>query len=144
MTAFKKLGMYAPQVVHFNDTSAAGAQLDSYTFVSDDYYEVVEMREVHAVVGGAAAAAVVRKVPSGTALASGSAIGLTAFDLTATANTPQRRALSLGTLSATVAARQLAPGDSLAVDYSGTLTGLIGVAITIVLRRTRPSANQIR
>jgi hypothetical protein len=144
MPPFKKLGLHAPVTICYNDTAAAGLQIDGYAFVSDDYYEVIEMREVHDIAGGASAAAVVRKCASGTTIGSGLAIGLTAFDLTAAADTPQRRALSAGTLSATVANRFLSPGDSIGIDYSGTLTAMTGVAITITLRRTRPAANQNR
>lgn len=144
MPPFKKIALQAPVTVCYNDTAAAGLQVDGYIFVSDDYYEIIEMREVHDVVGGSSAAVVIRRCASGTTIGSGDAVGATAFDLTATADTPQRRAVSADTMSATKDFRMLSPGQSLGADYSGTLTGLLGVAITITLRRTRAAANQNR
>lgn len=76
----------------------------------------------------AGATAVVKKAPSGTAIASGTALHSNNFTLDGTANTNQD-----GTLSATAADRDLAAGDSIGVDFGGTTTNATGVfTITVV------------
>jgi hypothetical protein len=75
--------------------------------------------EIHAVVGGAAAALQLYVTPSGTAPGSGTAQLTGTIDLTATAN-----AVRFGTLIATPT--QLLRGDSLCYVLTGTITGLVG------------------
>lgn len=120
-----------------SDSAAAGAQVDTYLGPVDNWYEVVEVRQIHAVAGGASAAVDVVKCASGTLPSAGVSVLLTSFDLTATAGVPRTRTKSANTLSATAARRQLAPGDSLALNYSGTLTGLLGVAVQVILKPLR-------
>lgn len=77
-----------------------------------------------------AVSAVVRKVPSGTAITSGTALTSDTFNLKGTANTNQTL-----TLSTTASDLLLAAGDSLAVDFTGTLTfasGSVTVGLTAV------------
>lgn len=79
---------------------------------------------------GSAVSAVVRKVPSGTAITSGTALTSDTFNLKGTANTNQTL-----TNSTTASDLLLAAGDSLAVDFTGTLTsatGVITVGMTVV------------
>lgn len=135
MATFKSVAYLAPRYAHYVQTAAAGTCPDAYIFVADDYYQVVEVRYRHSVAGGSNAAADVKKVASGTALASGTSVLASACDLTATADTNYTK-----TLSTTAAALQLAPGDALAVDTSGTLTNLAGVCVQVVLKPTRVSA----
>lgn len=71
---------------------------------------------------GSAVTAVVRKVPSGTAITSGTALHSGTFDLKGTADTNQ-----VLTLSTTSSVLDLAAGDALAVDFTGTLTTATGV-----------------
>lgn len=73
-------------------------------------------------VGAAGATAVVRKVPSGTAIGSGTALHTGTLDLNGTANTNQA-----ATLSSTSTDLLLAAGDALALDVSGTTTNATGV-----------------
>lgn len=80
------------------------------------------MRPTVAGTDGSAVTAVIRKVPSGTAIGSGTALMSNTFDLKGTANTNQS-----GTLSTTAGVLDLAAGDSLAVDFTGTLTSATGV-----------------
>jgi len=91
------------------------------------------------VVGGAAAAVRVRKCTGTTAPASGSAVHTADFDLTSgvTANT-----VTTGTLTTTDADRCLVAGDRLALDFGGTLTGLVGV-VTISLRKIQSAGAQV-
>jgi hypothetical protein len=114
-------------------TGAAGAAPDAFIYVnptgSGEYYEVTEVAYVYDVAGGASAAADVKIVPSGTALASGTSVCSAAPDLTAAARTPRTQ-----TLTATASARIVKPGDSIAVDTSGTLTGLVGLVVQVTLK----------
>lgn len=70
---------------------------------------------------GGAATAVIRKVPSGTALASGTALHSGSFNFVGTAVTVQDL-----TLSTTPSDLILEDGDSLAIDATGTLTSATG------------------
>lgn len=76
---------------------------------------------------GGAATAVIRKVPSGTAITSGKALHSGSYNFVGTANTEQ-----VLTLSTTSSDLDLAKGDSLAIDPTGTLTSATGV-ITVGL-----------
>jgi hypothetical protein len=71
---------------------------------------------------GSAVTAVIRKCPSGTAAASGTALHSGSINLKGTAATNQ--ALTLSTTASTLA---LAAGDALAIDFTGTLTSATGV-----------------
>ena len=109
------------------------ASVAKWIFIADRAYQVTAVREVHSVVGGASAAVRPRKITDTSA--PGAAAGATvkelttaAIDLTATINTVVSPALS-----ATVADLQLAAGDRIALNFSGTLTGLVGL-IEIVLK----------
>ena len=136
MATLNKVGMHAPVYVPFSDSAAAGTQVDKVIFVSDDYYELVEARCNHAVDGGALAGAMITKALSGTTIAAGVDMIATIFDFSAGALTPQRRSASADTLG-TVANRRLDPGDTVYLEYEGTLTGLLGVGGVLVLQRIR-------
>lgn len=102
-------------------------------------YEVVEVMERHITAGtdaGAVALDLV-KCPSGSAIAAGTTVLASTFDLKSTADTPVRKSLSSG-LAATLALRTLKAGESLHADFQGTLTALVGVSITVILRQLRP------
>lgn len=73
---------------------------------------------------GSAVTAVIRKVPSGTAIASGTALHAGSLDLKGTNNTN----LTDPTLSTTAGVLELAAGDALAIDFTGTMTAAVGVA----------------
>lgn len=101
---------------------------DASFFVADRAYVVKGIRGVNDVIGtGGACTAVVRKVPTGTALASGTALHASTYNLVGTAATNQ-----ILTLSTTASDLLLAAGDRLAVDYTGTATSAIG-CITVTL-----------
>jgi hypothetical protein len=76
---------------------------------------------------GGAVTAMIEKVPSGTAIGSGTDVLASALNLKSTANTN-----AAGTLHGTAGNLALAAGDALAVDFTGTLTAATGV-ITVVL-----------
>ena len=138
MPALKAIANLAPINLVYAQCAAAGTYPDAYIFTnpstSGEYFEVVEVKAVVDVVGGASAAADVKIVPSGTALASGTTALAVAssVDFTATARTPRRYSLA-----ATQALRTVKPGDSLAIDTSGTLTGLAGACVVVTLQPLR-------
>lgn len=104
--------------------------VSSAVFVADAAYQVVGVRSVWGVAGGAAAVLNVEKLTGTTAPGSGTALLTSNFDLTSTANT-----VNTGTLTGTVADLQLAAGDRLGCKLGGVLTGLVGCALTVLLKR---------
>lgn len=101
---------------------------DATFFVADRAYVVKGIRGVPDVAGtGGACTAVVRKVPSGTALTSGTALHSGSFNLVGTTTTTQTL-----TLSTIAGALLLAAGDRIAIDYTGTATSAIG-CVTVCL-----------
>lgn len=129
MATFKSIAYLAPRYASYVQTAAAATAPDAYIFIADDYYTVMSSRARYSVAGGSGAQADVKKVASGTALASGTTVLASVYDLTATADTSYSKALS-----STAASLELSPGDALAVDTGGTLTGLAGLNIQVVLR----------
>jgi hypothetical protein len=114
-------------------TELLAASVDKWVFIADRAYEVVQIEEIHSVVGGSSAAVKFRKVtdvsaPGAAAGATVKELATAGFDLTATANTTLT-----ATLSATPADYRLADGDKIGADFSGTLTGLVGIA-TLTLK----------
>ena len=107
---------------------------DTHVFVAEANYRVRSIREIHSVVGGASAVVRVRKITdtSGPGAAASSTVievNAASIDLTATTNTQVDSALV-----PTLATLQLDVGDHLAVNYNGTLTGVVGI-VTIFLDR---------
>ncbi len=141
---FSKLGLHAPYTV--NLVLGANAEVVNTQIPIDDYLEIVEAREVHAVAGtdGGGLTMTIEKLTGTTAPAAGSNMFKTStFNLNATANTVQRLASSqLTALSvAQKAARCLNPGDRIGLTLTGVATAIANVGITLVLRRTRPGAS---
>lgn len=105
------------------------ANADRTIFIADAAYEVVGIREVHSVVGGAAHTVTVEKLTGTQAPAAGTVLLTAALSTTGTINTVQA-----GTLVATAATLKLAAGDRLALKTAGTVGSLEGV-VTVMLRR---------
>jgi hypothetical protein len=104
------------------------AVTDATFFVADRPYVVKAVRGRVDVAGtGGACTAIIRKVPSGTALASGTAVHSGSYNLVGTALAQQ--ALTMATLDSTLL---MAAGDSLAFDVTGTATSAVG-CITVTL-----------
>ena len=111
------------------------SSVDTWVFTADAAYTLVSVNENHSVVGSTSAAVAIRKVTA-NAVAPGASAGATciellnaSIDLTATANTTQT-----ATLSSTAGAVNIASGNKIGLDFSGTLTGLVGV-ITLEFKR---------
>ncbi len=96
--------------------------------------EILFAAEMHETLGtnGSAVTLDVVKVADGTAIASGTSLLATTFDLKATVATRQTRKLSAGTLAAD---RIIYSGQTLGIKFSGTLTAVTGVNVSVVLRR---------
>lgn len=110
------------------------ATLNEHIFIAPFACQIVSIREIHSVVGGTSATVALRKITdtSAPAASAGSTVkellsGVT-FSLTSTINT----AVS-GALSATASDLQLAAGDHIAINFGGTLTGLVG-SLTLELK----------
>jgi hypothetical protein len=94
--------------------------------------KVLAVTERHSTAGsdGSAVTTMLTKVPSGTAVAAGTACLSAGINLKATADTNQS-----GALNATAANYTLAAGDSLAMALTGTPTSLAGMSVTVNLQR---------
>jgi len=110
------------------------ASVDNDLWISNGNYMVVGFREAHDVVGGASAAVRPRKITDTSR--SGAAASATVKELT-TANidlTASINVVRTPTLVATRADLKFKSGDRLALDFSGTLTGLVG-KLTVYLKK---------
>ena len=100
-------------------------------FIARHPMEVMWVAESHIVTGTNAGAVTmdVVKLTSGQAVASGVSILTAEFDMKSTANTPvQKQGKDLANT------RQLKNGERLALDFTGTLTDLAGVQVTLYLK----------
>lgn len=79
---------------------------------------------------GSAVTAVIKKAASGTAIASGTALHSSTFNLKGTAATNQTL-----TLSTTASDLDIAAGTAIGIDFTGTLTSASGV-VTVALTPT--------
>lgn len=110
-----------------------GTVVSNWFWVAPYACQVVAVKEVHSVVGGAAAAISPRKItvngtaPNAAAGANVKELVSAAISLTSTVNTVQT-----GSLSSTVSDLQLAVGDRLAYNITGTIgtpTGYLQVEL---------------
>lgn len=134
MPSFKAVSKLAP--VYVTAKIFAAEDTDQYVFTADRKYEVVSIAVVLSA-GDASGTLIVEKVPSGTAIGSGTDLHGSAFDLNATADTPVQKTVSNGGLVSSQATRTLVSGDSLGLDFDGTLNDTFQGAITIVLQPVR-------
>ncbi len=108
--------------------NAVNLAVDQSFFTASRRWKAVDIRGRVDVAGtGGACTAIVRKVPSGTALASGTALHTGTFNLVGTVVTNQTL-----TLSGTPADLEIAVGDSIVFDLTGTPTTAVG-SITVTL-----------
>lgn len=122
-------GVIVPQTLNVNLVLNA-LSVSTALFIADAAYQVTAVRVVWGVAGGLAAALNIEKLTSTTAPGSGTAILSSDIDLTATANT-----VTSGSLTGTVGNLQFATGNRLGVKLTGTLTGLVGCAVSVTLKR---------
>jgi hypothetical protein len=113
---------------HIINRDLLAASVDSFIWgVIEGQWQVAGVMESHTVVGSTSAAVTVLVCPQAVAIASGVAQLSAGFDLTVTAP-----AKAFGTLIASPTV--MTKGDVLALDFSGTLTNLVG-NITIWMKR---------
>lgn len=98
--------------------------VDANIFVAPRAMRVVgvTLRVTAAGTGAGDVTVQVRKVPSGTAIASGTALLSSTLNLKGTADTNQT-----GALSTTAGALNIAAGEAIGLDFSGTATSATGV-----------------
>lgn len=110
-------------------TEWLATSVDKRFFTATRPYIVKAISATVTVAGTDASAvtATIRKVPSGTAITSGTALHSSTVNLKGTADTKQNL-----TLSTTASALAIAAGDSLAIDFTGTLTSATGT-VTVSL-----------
>ena len=104
--------------------------IDGAFFVADRAYKVLKvmLRSTIAGTDGGAVTGVVKKAPSATAIASGTAVHQSSFNLKTTADTSATAVV----LSATDSDTILAAGDALGLDVTGTTTAARG-CVTVIL-----------
>lgn len=109
--------------------------VDQNIFIADRALQVTRVDYNHATAGNDAGAVNVQLAKQTGTQAIGSGTNLltnntnAGFNCKGTANTVQN-----GTLTATTASLQLAAGDRLALDFTGTVTTLAGVTVTVQLK----------
>jgi hypothetical protein len=113
----------------------AAQAVDRDVWVSNGNYMLVGIKTTHAVVGGASAAVRPRKItdtsaPGAAASATVKELTTAVIDFTASVNT-----VRTPTLVSTKADLKFKSGDRLALDASGTVTGLVGGAVSFYLKR---------
>ena len=105
------------------------ASVDKTSFVATRPYKVkaISARPTVAGTDASAVTAAIKKAASGTAITSGTALHSGTIDLKGTANTVQDL-----TLSTTATDTDIADGDCIGVDFTGTLTSATGI-VTVTL-----------
>lgn len=142
-----KVGLHAPYVI--NEQFPTNGGIASCTFPIDDFLEIVEARESHGTAGNDAGAVTltIEKL-TGTQAPGGGAnmLKTSTFDLKASINTNRvTKRSSLSALSAAQdAATRLSPGDRLSLTFTGAVTTLAAVGVTVVLRRQRQGISSSR
>jgi len=129
-------GVTLPIITNLPGTTAqTAANFTTPFFIAQRSYEVIKITERHETAGSDAGAVTLQlvKVPSGTAPASGLSVMSATLSLKTTANTNQFGAISQ-VITSSVADRVLVAGDSLALVSSGTLTALVGVTVSVLLK----------
>lgn len=132
----KAVAKRAPVVITVHNV-LNGDNVDQNVFVADREYVVEEVHESHATAGNDAGAVTldVKKATGTTAIASGTTVLGSTFNLKSTANTVVSKTRANGGVVSTPVAI-LAAGDRLGLDVTGTITTLAGVCVTIVLNPT--------
>lgn len=133
MSALKAIAKRAPVTVKVM-LPLNGDAVDQNVFIADRAYRVERVDESHAVAGNDAGAVTldVKKATGTTAIASGTSVLGSTFDMKGTANTVVSKTLAnAGVVSTAVG--YLAQGDRLGLDFTGTTTNLSGVCVTIAL-----------
>lgn len=123
-----------------------GEVIDTAIFICPEgaEYEVTEVMEEHTTAGsnGGAVTMDVVKAASGTAVAGATSLLQSTFNMKSTADTPVRKTKANSGLVVAQGTRTLTAGQKLGLDFTGTLTALAGVCVTVILRLRRPALNR--
>ena len=137
-------GLQRPWVRWFNQVFASGVRgelveityhdedlVDQVFFIANRSYYVKTVRAIHSTAGSDSSDVEFQLTKDTSTGAPGSGVDVlaAAVDLKATANTVQAP-----TLSTTEADRKLSAGDRLAIAFTGTLTAVAGLVVTVTLR----------
>lgn len=127
-SSFKQGGDYVSIPVTF--AAAANADnVDQHVLIAQRRLRVVGVSEIHTVAGtdaGTVSIDVKKCTGAAQAPASGTSVLSSAINAKATANTVQ-----VSNLSANESALVIEAGQTLAVDFTGTITSLAGVLVTV-------------
>ena len=108
---------------------ATSAQLTNQRFwIADQTYVIKSVDLIYATANGATMTAQIVKVGNGNTIASGVAVQTGSFNLNTTINTNQR-----AVLSSNPTYLQVNAGDTLAILFTGSLTSLAGLEVTLSL-----------
>jgi len=132
--SFKAVADRAPVIVTVHMPLTADA-IDRNVFVADRPYDVISVSESHGTAGNDAGAVTldVVKATGTTAVASGSTVLGSTFNMKSTANTPVHKTRKNGGVLSTPVAT-LAQGDRLGFNITGTTTAYADGVVTVVLR----------
>lgn len=108
------------------------ACVDTWLWRADADVEVIAVHKNQAAAGTDAGAVtlMLEKVASGTAIGSGTDILASTLNLKSTADTAVA-----GTLHGTAANRRIPQGQWLCADFTGVMTAVAGLGLTVVVRR---------
>lgn len=122
--------------------NASSVDTNLWICPASDDFEIVKVSEVHSA-GATGATLQLRKCTGTTAPASGTALLNSALALDSTNNTTVSKTVAGGDFAAVegAAANRFTAGDRLALDFSGTLTGLVGTLVVSLKRIQGPNAN---
>lgn len=138
MPTIKGTENYGIFIADYTQSGGAGVAPSTFVFInptgSGEYYQIIEAAAHWDVIGGASAAADVQVVPTGSAVNAGTSALAATFNLTTGARTPTKAALSN-----TAGNRIVPPGSAVSVVTSGTLTGLAGLVVQVVIKPLRNS-----
>ncbi len=113
----------------------AAATVDSWVLVADRPYTVKSVSEIHSVVSTSGTGRI-RKITAAGTDAPGAAASATVVEISASIDLASAINVSItSVLSVVAGATSLATGDKLGLDIGGTMTGLVGSVITIILEQ---------
>lgn len=122
-------GLIVPQNVIINVPLDA-TSVDRTVFIADAAYKLVSCNVVISVQGGSGATVEPKKLTGTQAIGAGVSMLTAVFNV----NTMVVETVTAGTLSTTSTNYTLAAGNRIGLDFSGTLTNLVG-CMTLVLKR---------
>ncbi len=136
----KAVAWQAPRIITvvFPTNAAILTSPNVAAVIADADYILDSVAEVHETLAtdGSAVTLDVTKATGTTTAAAGTTMLASTFNLKATINTVVRKDVAGGGLSTTASNRRIKKGDRVCLSFSGTLTALTGVCVTLVLRPT--------